>query len=135
MTDEQEWPEVERRESERRTTGPAQHVSIDGISNGARRLIQDAIDEARKTRRWIVGALLGVGAFVFAAGEFRGETRAALSNRPTEQAVLEMVQSRDSAMVQAVQGQQNVLEMLIERSESQRRRLDRIEDDHRTGVP
>lgn len=37
MNDEQDWPEVDRREGERREYAP-QHVMVDGLSNGAKKL-------------------------------------------------------------------------------------------------
>jgi hypothetical protein len=130
----------DRRESERRDPPPPMHVSVDGISNGARRLLQEAIHEARKTRRWIVSALLGLGVVVFAAGEFRGTVENGLKNRPTEAAVQQLVDERDAAMVDRLHEQQIILEVMGERQRSTIQRLDVTDEEmkrikERIGVP
>lgn len=113
MTDEYRGPE-------RRDPPFMQPVEIAHLSNGARRLFEravnageSAIDEARKTRRWIVGSLIVIAAFLIAAGEFRGRTQEALDRRPTETAVRNMV---DSVTV-IMQGQQTILEVLNARQQ------------------
>lgn len=138
------WDGVtERREGERRERGPAQHVEIDGISNGARMLIEraihtgeNAVDEAKRTRRWVVGALTLIGAFLFAAGEFRGKTNDALQVRPTEMAVRAMFDSsavlreaRDSAVVARLHEQQIILEVMGERQRATIEGLSATQDD------
>jgi len=128
-------PHEERRDgTERRSRPPQTHVTVDGLSNGARSMLQSAIDEAKRTRRWIVTALMMLGATIFAAGQFKQATFDGLEVRPTEPAVRAIVDSvevlreaRDQKIVETLHEQQILLETLVERSESQRRRLDRIE--------
>lgn len=143
--DDKEWPDVERREvGERRGNAPPRHVTVDGLSNGARMLMEravaageSAVDEARRTRRWIVGSLLAVGALLIAVGEFRGSTNERIAVRPTEAAVLQMFAERDSAWINLWHDQQLTVEVLGERQRAVLRRLDvtddeleRIKDDH-----
>lgn len=135
MNDEREWPEVDRRQvGERRGDAPPRHVTVDGLSNGARLLMEravsageNAVDEARRTRRWIVGSLLAVGALLVAAGQFRGEVQSAINNRPTDAAVLEMFVERDSAFINVLHQQQITLEVIAERQKGNTRRLDLTE--------
>lgn len=126
---------MERREvGERRGDAPPRHVQIDGLSNGARMLMEraivageSAVQEARKTRWWFVGALTLLGAFLIAVGEFRGETQEKFAARPTDAAVLQMFVERDSALINVIHEQQITLEVIGERQKGNTRRLDLTE--------
>lgn len=122
---------------ERRTPPDAMRVNLDQLSNGARTLLESAIDEAKRTRRWIVGSLLVIAAFLVAAGEFRGTTLTALEVRPTDSQVRAIVDSvevlrdmRYKTIIETLNDQQLVLERLAERSRATLERLDQLEDEH-----
>lgn len=132
--DDREWPDVERRKEERREVGPPQHVMVDGLSNGARLLMEraimageNAVDEAKRTRRWVVSALVAVGGFLIVAGEFRGKVQSAIDIRPTDAAVLQMFTERDSALISVIHEQQITIEVIGERQKANTRRLDLTE--------
>lgn len=157
--DDREWPDVERRESERRDPGPPQHVTVDGLSNGARLLVETLVEETREMKRdvtrelnearksvakWAAGAVMTLGLAL--GGSIWG---AAVWSKDIEHRagvaldVREYVEQRTNELANEIAANgaadeltrssalRNAAEFSAE-LESLRRDIDRIDADHRT---
>lgn len=97
--DDKEWPEVDRRESERRDPGPPQHVTVDGMSNGAATTVarveqkfDQAIAVGGKLLKLGLGLIGSVLLGMFSLGVWYHKVNTRIDARPTMQVTQEMVE-------------------------------------------
>lgn len=101
MTSNGEWDGVtDRRQGERRERGPPQHVTLDGLDNGAREAVErldQKLDVNLRLGRWLFGVGLAI-ALVVGGGIWRisgqlGQMTADIDNRPTDMETIRMIDS------------------------------------------
>jgi hypothetical protein len=145
----------DRRDIGDRRTGEPVHVEVEGLSNGARELVEEMVVEVRSTRdefrdakRLIIKAVVAVvsSAFVmvFGLGAWYTKVNLDIAARPTHGVTRVMIDSvkadillgiaaqevRTDGVISVLTEHTTVLERLKERSETAREDIERIDRAH-----